>query len=231
MPQLRLHNSLTRRKEPFEPLDPDACADVCLRPDGLRPRAYRQCARRSWSSTCWRGCCGALYPRVTYVRNITDVDDKINARAARDRRADRRDHRAHHGRFPRRHGGARLPAAGCRAARHRPHRRDDRDDRAPDRRRPRLCGRGPCAVRGRQLPRLRHAVRPQPGRAARRRARRGRALQARPGRFRAVEAVAADLPGWDSPWGRGRPGWHIECSAMSWRYLGETFDIHGGGTT
>src|SRR6202043_2883880 len=39
-----------------------------------------------------------------------------------------------------------------------------------------------------------------------------------------------DLPGWASPWGRGRPGWHIECSAMSWRYLGENFDIHGGGT-
>ena len=38
-----------------------------------------------------------------------------------------------------------------------------------------------------------------------------------------------DLPGWDSPWGRGRPGWHIECSAMSKKYLGETFDIHGGG--
>ncbi len=36
-------------------------------------------------------------------------------------------------------------------------------------------------------------------------------------------------PGWDSPWGRGRPGWHIECSAMSWKHLGETFDIHGGG--
>ncbi len=40
---------------------------------------------------------------------------------------------------------------------------------------------------------------------------------------------AADEPGWDSPWGWGRPGWHIECSAMSGRYLGETFDIHGGG--
>jgi cysteinyl-tRNA synthetase len=38
-----------------------------------------------------------------------------------------------------------------------------------------------------------------------------------------------ELPGWDSPWGRGRPGWHIECSAMSWKFLGETFDIHGGG--
>jgi cysteinyl-tRNA synthetase len=39
----------------------------------------------------------------------------------------------------------------------------------------------------------------------------------------------ADLPGWDSPWGRGRPGWHIECSAMSHELLGAAFDIHGGG--
>ena len=37
------------------------------------------------------------------------------------------------------------------------------------------------------------------------------------------------LPGWDSPWSKGRPGWHIECSAMSKKYLGEVFDIHGGG--
>jgi len=36
-------------------------------------------------------------------------------------------------------------------------------------------------------------------------------------------------PGWMSPWGYGRPGWHLECSAMSWKHLGETFDIHGGG--
>lgn len=39
----------------------------------------------------------------------------------------------------------------------------------------------------------------------------------------------ANQPGWDSPWGFGRPGWHLECSAMSSKYLGETFDIHGGG--
>ena len=38
-----------------------------------------------------------------------------------------------------------------------------------------------------------------------------------------------DEPGWDSPWGRGRPGWHIECTVMSTKYLGKTFDIHGGG--
>ena len=40
---------------------------------------------------------------------------------------------------------------------------------------------------------------------------------------------ADDQPGWDSPWGRGRPGWHIECSAMSEHFLGVPFDIHGGG--
>lgn len=38
-----------------------------------------------------------------------------------------------------------------------------------------------------------------------------------------------EIPGWQSPWGRGRPGWHIECSAMSYELLGDTFDIHGGG--
>ena len=36
-------------------------------------------------------------------------------------------------------------------------------------------------------------------------------------------------PAWDSPWGKGRPGWHIECSAMSMHHLGEQIDIHGGG--
>jgi len=40
---------------------------------------------------------------------------------------------------------------------------------------------------------------------------------------------SSDQPGWESPWGYGRPGWHIECSAMAKKYLGETFDIHGGG--
>jgi len=38
-----------------------------------------------------------------------------------------------------------------------------------------------------------------------------------------------EIPGWESPWGRGRPGWHIECSAMAGKHLGESFDIHGGG--
>ena len=47
--------------------------------------------------------------------------------------------------------------------------------------------------------------------------------------FALWKASGEDEPGWESPWGRGRPGWHVECSAMSMHYLGETFDIHGGG--
>jgi cysteinyl-tRNA synthetase len=50
-----------------------------------------------------------------------------------------------------------------------------------------------------------------------------------PGDFVLWKPSTPDQPGWDSPWGRGRPGWHIECSAMSENTLGETFDIHGGG--
>jgi cysteinyl-tRNA synthetase len=50
-----------------------------------------------------------------------------------------------------------------------------------------------------------------------------------PGDFVLWKPSSPDQPGWDSPWGRGRPGWHIECSAMSESELGETFDIHGGG--
>jgi cysteinyl-tRNA synthetase len=50
-----------------------------------------------------------------------------------------------------------------------------------------------------------------------------------PGDFVLWKPSGPDVPGWDSPWGRGRPGWHIECSAMSWKHLGEEFDIHGGG--
>ncbi len=50
-----------------------------------------------------------------------------------------------------------------------------------------------------------------------------------PGDFALWKAAKAGEPSWESPWGDGRPGWHIECSAMSRHYLGETFDIHGGG--
>ena len=48
--------------------------------------------------------------------------------------------------------------------------------------------------------------------------------------FALWKAAKPGEPSWDSPWGKGRPGWHIECSTMSMKYLGETFDFHGGGS-
>jgi cysteinyl-tRNA synthetase len=50
-----------------------------------------------------------------------------------------------------------------------------------------------------------------------------------PADFALWKAVKPGEPAWESPWGPGRPGWHIECSAMAMKYLGETFDMHGGG--
>ena len=50
-----------------------------------------------------------------------------------------------------------------------------------------------------------------------------------PGDFALWKWTKPGEPAWDSPWGNGRPGWHIECSAMSMKLLGKTLDIHGGG--
>ncbi len=55
------------------------------------------------------------------------------------------------------------------------------------------------------------------------------AYKENPGDFVLWKPSSADQPGWDSPWGRGRPGWHIECTAMAAKHLGDTIDIHGGG--
>ncbi|MFN8547821.1 MAG: DALR domain-containing protein [Candidatus Eisenbacteria bacterium] len=62
-----------------------------------------------------------------------------------------------------------------------------------------------------------------------RRADRAGRVEGESARLRALEGRARREPYWDSPWGRGRPGWHIECSAMSMKYLGPNFDLHGGG--
>ena len=55
------------------------------------------------------------------------------------------------------------------------------------------------------------------------------AVKREPMDFAVWKAAKPGEPAWDSPWGKGRPGWHIECSAMNWRYLGDTIDIHCGG--
>jgi cysteinyl-tRNA synthetase len=170
-----------------------------------------------------------LYPRVTYVRNITDIDDKINARAkasgetiaAITARTTADYHADMAALFT-------LPPDGePRATDHIPdiiaiiekliaggHAYEAAGHVlfavASDQNYGKFSGRSPEDL----LAGARVDVAPYKRDA---------------GDFVLWKPSTDDLPGWDSPWGRGRPGWHIECSAMSWRHLGENFDIHGGG--
>jgi cysteinyl-tRNA synthetase len=179
---------------------------------------------------------------VTYVRNITDVDDKINDRAARDfpglplndaiRKVTEVTERQFHDD---------VDALGCL--------RPTVEPRATDFVLPRADGKTDMVTLIRQLIARGHAYEaggevlfdtqsmPDYGLLS------GRKLEDQQAGARvAVDAhkkhptdfvlwkqSSDNEPGWESPWGRGRPGWHIECSAMSAAYLGEVFDIHGGG--
>ena len=218
-----------RRLEAFAPLDPAARDDVPVRPDGLQLRAHRQRPRAGGVRRAGAPAAPALTaPGLRPQHHRRRRQDQRRREGTR--RADRRDHRPVHRRLPRGHGRARRGAAGRRAARDRAHAADHRDDRAPDRLRPRLRRRRPRAVLGRQLRRTTASCRAaDPTRCSPARASKSRRTSAIPGDFVLWKPSTPDLPGWDSPWGRGRPGWHIECSAMAEAHLGETIDIHAGG--
>jgi cysteinyl-tRNA synthetase len=229
MHELFLHNSLSRRKERFEPADPQHVRMYVCGPT-VYDLVHIGNARPAVVYDVLPRLLRLLYPRVTYVRNITDVDDKINARAkeigepiealtARTTKDYHQDMVAL---------GALPPDEEPRATNHIAEMIEIIE---------RLIASGHAyAAEGHVL----FAVKSYPayGRLSGHSpdellagARIDVAPYKRdPGDFVLWKPSTPDLPGWDSPWGRGRPGWHIECSAMSWRYLGETFDIHGGGT-
>jgi cysteinyl-tRNA synthetase len=228
MTQLRLHNSLTRREEPFAPLDPAHVRMYVCGPT-VYDLAHLGNARPVVVFDVLARLLRRMHPRVTYVRNITDVDDKINARA--------------------RETGEPIAAITARTT------ADFHRDMAalnclPPDVEPtatghiaemialieRLIARGHAyAAEGHVLFRVGSFADygKLSGRSPDELVAGARvdvaAYKENPGDFVLWKPSDDATPGWDSPWGRGRPGWHIECSAMSWKHLGETFDIHGGG--
>ena len=225
---LRLYNSLTRQVEPFAPLDP-ACPTLYV----CGPTVYNYVHIGNARGPVVFGVLAALlrrrYGRLKYARNITDVDDKINAAAAEQ--------------------GVPISAITDRFA------AAYRQDMAalgvapPDIEPEATAHIGQIVAMIERLVASGHAYAAQGhvlfavasfadyGKLSRRDtdemlagARVEVAPYKRdPGDFVLWKPSTGDLPGWGSPWGRGRPGWHIECSAMAAAHLGPTIDIHAGG--
>ena len=229
-PRLRLYNTLTRAKEDFAPLD---AANVRMYVCGPTVYDYAHIgnARPVIVFDVLFRLLRHLYGErhVTYVRNITDVDDKINARAA-ERGISIRDLTEETNRIFQ----ADVKALGCLDPTVQPRATEHIAEMIAIIERL-IAGGHAYAADGHVL--FSVPSMPDYGRLSRRPldemiagARVDVASYKKDDMDFVLWKPSSDSePGWDSPWGRGRPGWHIECSAMSWKHLGETFDIHGGG--
>ena len=225
---LHLHNTLTRAKEEFVPADPGRVTMYVCGPT-VYSYAHIGNARPAVSFDVLVRLLRHLYPKVVYARNITDVDDKINA-AAKDQgveigviTAKFRDiyHRD-------------MAAIGVLPPDIEPH----ATQHIPEM----IAMMEKLTASGHAYEAEGHVLFNVPsfadyGRLSKR-DRDEMIAGARvevapykkdPSDFVLWKPSDADTPGWESPWGRGRPGWHIECSAMSLEHLGASFDIHGGG--
>jgi cysteinyl-tRNA synthetase len=233
---LRLYNTLTRTKEDFQALDPNNVRMYVCGPT-VYDYAHIGNARPVIVFDVLYRLLRHLYgaEHVKYVRNLTDVDDKINARALRDfpdlplNDAIRKVTEKTANQFQ-----SDAKALGCLTP--------DFEPRATEHIQgmidmiSTLISKGHAYVASGEVLFAVDAMKDY-GKLS------GRKLEDQQAGARiAVEAhkknpadfvlwklSSAEEPGWQSPWGRGRPGWHIECSAMSVKYLGEVFDIHGGG--
>ena len=227
---MHLHNTLTGRKEAFEPADPKRVTMYVCGPTvysfahigNARPAVVFDVLARVLRRKYGPGA-------VAYARNITDIDDKINAAAQKE--------------------GVGIDVITARYA------KVYHDDMAalgvarPDFE-PRVTEHLPTIIAmiekiiaaGHAYAAEGHVLFNVPSYAGygelskrdRRELIAGARVEVAPykkdaGDFVLWKPSTPDQPGWDSPWGRGRPGWHIECSAMSEKVLGETIDIHGGG--
>ena len=239
MTEIRLYNTKTRQKERFQPIDPDNVRMYVCGPT-VYDRAHLGNARPVIVFDVLYRLLRHVYgpDHVTYVRNFTDVDDKINATA-----------------LARKEAGAKgtleeliaerteetiawyhadMDALGTL--------RPDREPRATQWIGAMIAMIEDLIAKGHAYAAEGHVLfsvdsyrdygklsgRSVDDMIA------GARVEVAPYKRNPMDFVlwkpsSDDLPGWDSPWGRGRPGWHIECSAMAYELLGETFDIHGGG--
>lgn len=225
---IKLYNSLAREKQVFVPIDENH-----VRLYGCGPTVYNYAhignARMAVVFELWARVLRTVYPKVTYVSNITDIEDKI-IEAARESgdainvitekyaRIYNEDMAAL---------GARVPDIQPKATDHIPEMIN-------------LCEK--LIVNGHAYVAEGHVLFDVPsdpsygvlsGRSRDEQIA-GSRVEIAPYKKDAADFVlwkpsTGDQPGWDSPWGFGRPGWHIECSAMAEKHLGLPFDIHGGG--
>ena len=227
--EIVLHNTLSGKKEIFEPANPEHVTIYVCGPTvynfvhigNARPAVVFDVLTRLLRTR---------YPQVTYVSNITDIDDKINAAAAENGEdittlaeryalAYEEDISAL---------GVRVPDVVPKATHHIAEIVDMIEI---------LIGKGHAYANEGHV--LFHVPSdPEYGSLAKRSLEDmidGARVEVAgykkdPKDFVLWKPSTADQPGWESPWGRGRPGWHIECSAMVKKHLGDTIDIHGGGS-
>ncbi|MFX0541552.1 cysteine--tRNA ligase [Roseovarius sp. S4756] len=230
MTEIKLHNTRTRRKETFVPLDEKNVRMYVCGPT-VYDRAHLGNARPVVVFDVLYRLLRHVYgpDHVTYVRNFTDVDDKINARAAESGRkiGDITEETIEWFLGDMGALGALQPDQMPRATEFIPQMVAMIED---------LIAKGHAyeaeghvlfavesyaeygALSGRSIDDMIAGARVEVA-----------PYKRNPMDFVLWKPSSGDQPGWDSPWGYGRPGWHIECSAMAYELLGESFDIHGGG--
>lgn len=228
MARLKLHNSLTREKQDFEPIDPSHIRIYACGPT-VYSYAHIGNARMAVVFDVLSNVLRTLYPKVTYVSNITDIDDKIitasqntgeNIDVITKKYADiyNADMKSL---------GVQAPDIQPRATDHIPHMIALIEELIANNHAyaadghvlfdvPSFPAYGGLSGRNRdeQIAGARVEV---------------ASYKKDPADFVLWKPSTDNEPGWDSPWGFGRPGWHIECSAMAAEHLGLPFDIHGGG--
>ncbi len=226
--QLHLYNNRIRKKQLFTPLNP-SCVTVYVCGPTVYGRAHIGNARAAVVFDVLVRLLRALYPQVTYVRNVTDIDDKINAKADAE--------------------GVDISVISRRF--HKIYMEDmaqlcvlppDKEPHATDYIAPMLAmieklvaSQHAYVAEGHVLFDVTRddAYGSLSGRSVEDMIA-GARVEVAPFKRNAADFVlwkpsTPEQPGWDSPYGRGRPGWHIECSAMIKQEVGDTVDIHGGG--